>query len=236
MTSRLPPSPALSQPALLAAGFAMLAMISGACVWLVARTRADAALVMRTLDVKEELSNLQGLIWRAESDQRAFLLTGDRGYRDAFRADAEAVKRLLEQGKAVLLGGARQPGHAQRVADLNAAVVAELADLEAAVVRRQLGGAGASLPLPSDTLAQSRSDEIRKIIARLVRQEQRLLAREIGASRRTGQLLLLANFGGTFLIIALAAASIAMVRRSTEGLRAAHKALEETNASLETTV
>src|SRR5262245_1675505 len=236
MTSRLPPSPALGQPALLAAGFAILAMISGACVWLVARTRADAALVTRTLDVKEELSSLQGLIWRTESDQRAFLLTGAQGYRDALRADAEAARRLLERGKAVLLGGASQPGHAQRAADLSAAVLAELADLEAAVVRHEHGGAGTSLPLPGDALAQSRSDEIRKIIARFVRQEQRLLAREIGASRRTGQLLLLANFGGTFLIIVLAAASIAMVRRSTEGLRAAHSALEETNASLETTV
>ena len=92
MTLRLSPFSTLSQPALLAAGFAILVMISGTCVWLVGQTRADAALVMRTLDVKEKLSNLQGLVWRTEGDLRAFLLTGAESYRDAFRADAKEVK------------------------------------------------------------------------------------------------------------------------------------------------
>jgi signal transduction histidine kinase len=226
----------LSQPALLAAGFAILVMISGTGVWLVAQTRADARQVMRSLDVKEKLSNLQGLVWRAEGDQRAFLLTGVQSYREAFRADVEAVKRALDQSKAALSGASGQPGRAELSADLNAAVAAELSGLEDAVARRERDGAGTSSPLPSGALAQSRSEEIRALIAKFVRQEQQLLTGEIGASQRAGQLLLLANFGGTFLIITLAAMSVTMVRRSTAGLRAAHKALEETNASLETTV
>jgi hypothetical protein len=69
MSLRFPPSLTLSQPALLAAGFAILVMISGTGVWLVAQTRADARQVMRSLDVKEKLSNLQGLVWRAEGDR-----------------------------------------------------------------------------------------------------------------------------------------------------------------------
>jgi signal transduction histidine kinase len=236
MSFRFPPSSILSQPTLLAAGFAILVMISGTGVWLVAQTRADARQVMRTLDVKEKLSNLQGLVWRTEGDQRAFLLTGAQSYRDAFRADVEAVKSALTRSKAALAGATGPPGRAELSADLNAAVAAELAGLEDAVARRDRDGAGTSSLMPSDALAQSRSEEIRALIAKFVRQEQQLLTGEIRASQRAGQLLLLANFGGTFLIIALAATSITMVRRSTEGLRVAHKALEETNASLETTV
>jgi hypothetical protein len=154
-----------------------------------------------------------------------------QSYREAFRADVAAVKRALDQSKAALVGGTGQPGRAQLSADLNAAVAAELAGLEDAVARRERDGAGTSSPLPSGALAQSRSEEIRALIAQFVRQEKQLLTGEIGASQRAGQLLLLANFGGTFLIITLAAMSVTMVRRSTAGLRAAHKALEETNAS-----
>ena len=235
MTLRLSPFSTLSQPALLAAGFAILVMISGTCVWLVGQTRADAALVMRTLDVKEKLSNLQGLVWRTEGDLRAFLLTGAESYRDAFRADAKEVKALLEQSRSILVRGKDQRGQAQQVDALNATVLAELADLEEVVLRRDRD-APETLPLPGDALAQSRSDEIRNIIAQLVRHEQQLLTTEVEESQMTGQLLLLANFGGTFLIIALAATSISMVRRSTTRLEAAHKALEETNTSLEATV
>jgi signal transduction histidine kinase len=237
MTLRLPPSFAPSQPALLAAGFAILVMISGTGVWLVAQARADASHVMRTLDVKEKLSSLQAQVWRTEGDQRAFLLTGAQSYRDGFRADVEAVRKALRLSRAALAGAAGQPARAKLAADLSAAISAELANLEGAVAVREGGTMSGTFRRPvSDALAQSRSEEIRKIIAGIVRQEQLLLTAEVERSQRAGQLLLLANFGGTFLIIALAATSIVMVRRSTEGLKAAHEALEETNASLEATV
>jgi signal transduction histidine kinase len=237
MTLRFPPPFDLSQPALLAAGFALLALISGTGVWLVAQTRADARHVMRTLDVKEKLSNLQALMWRTQGDQRAFLLTGAQGYRDGFRTDVGAVRSALSLSRAALAGGASQSARAQLAADLGVAIDAELANLEEGVALRESGTVVGAFPPPiGDALAQSRSEEIREIIARIVGQEQLLLTAEIEASQRAGQLLLLANFGGTFLIIALAATSIAMVRRSTEGLKAAHRALEETNASLEATV
>lgn len=255
MALKLAPSSALSQPAVLAAGFVVLVMISGTSLWLVAQTRADSQHVVRTLDVKEKLSDLQGLIWQAESDQRGFLLTGDARYRDAFGTDVEAARAALSEAKAALADTLPQSHQAQFLTDLDRAVAAELVQLESTAARREHSGLGALSSAPSDGVEQALissvardlahaitaeeqpwTDHIRRIIDQLRQQARRQLAAQLDATQMLGNLLLLANFGGTALIIALAAVSVAMVRRSAEGLKAAHKALADTNASLEATV
>jgi signal transduction histidine kinase len=236
MMSRFSPFLAASQPSLLALGFAILVMISGTSVWLVAQARGDSKQVIWTLNAKEKLLNLQGQVWRAESDQRGLLLTGAERYRDAFLADVEAVKNALAEAKAAVSGNAGEESRLPLVAKLDAAVTAELALLEEAVAKRESGELEPSASLGSDALVQSRAEDIRTNIAQLVRHEQQLLSQAIGASQSTAHLLLVASLFGASLIIALAATSVALVRHSTSRLKTAQRALEEANESLEATV
>jgi signal transduction histidine kinase len=224
------------QPFLLALGFAILVMISGISVWLVAQTRSDAEQAMHTLEIKEMLTGLQGLVWRAESNQRSFLLAGDLRHRDAFRDDAEAVGLALSQLRTALVGSADLGHHSSLLGQLNTAISAELSALEDAATQREGGGLDALPAEPGSVLERSRTEEIRTIIEHLIQQEQRLLAQDMRASNETIQLLLVASLFGAVMITVLAAGSIAMVNRSTGRLLAAQKALRETNESLEETV
>lgn len=225
------PSPSqLFQPVLLALGFTLLLLIGATSVWLVAQTDADSARALQTLEVKEKLARLQGLVWRAESNQRSYLLSGDQRYREDARADVEAIDAALLQLESAL---ERTNGETSLVGQLRAATSAELSTLEEAAERREEEGSLEGLP---GLLERSRAEEIRSIIGQLVEQEQRLLAGELATSGRRARQLLVASLCGILLIVLLAAASIIIVRRSTGRMVAAQKALKEANESLEETV
>jgi signal transduction histidine kinase len=227
----IPRAPSLSpsfQPVLLALGFALLVLIGGTSVWLAAQTDANSTRALQTLEVKEKLARLQGLIWRAESN----LLAGDQRYREESQADVEAINAILLQLEDAI-GQANGKAQASLVAQLHGAITAELSMLEQAAERREQEGLLAVVP---SILERSRAEDIRSMIGQLVQQEQRMLAGELGASDRRTQQLLVASLCGVLLIILLATASIVIVRRSTGRLRAAQKELKETNESLEATV
>jgi signal transduction histidine kinase len=226
------PFPARLHPALLLAlGFALLGLIAGTSVWLVAQADADSARAVQTLAIKEKLASLQSLVWRAESNQRSFLLGSDSRYREAFRADARAVDAALTQLEAALAG---QGDQSALLRQLDTAIADELSKLERTAAEGERSGLAKSAL--ASALAESRADEIRTLISQLVQQEQRMLEGELGASRGTARLLLMASLFGALLIILLAVTSIIMLRRSTGRLVAAQRALQETNETLEATV
>ena len=236
MNRSSPPLSAFSQTVLLVSGIAILAMISGTFVWLVARTNSDTQRVIETLAIKVKLSDLQRVLWRTESHQRGYLLSGDGRYLEAFRDDLEVASTALAEAGAAIADSAVAVGDKELADELPAAVAAQLAEFERSVARRQSQGIEGVLPLFSGVLLPSRTDEIRSTISRLIRQEQDLLAMQLLASQSTGRFLLAASLSGALFIIVLAATSIALVRRSTARLRAAQAALEEANESLEATV
>ncbi len=217
---------------LLALGFALLLLIGGTSVWLVAQTDADSARALQTLEVKEKLARLQGLVWRAESNQRSYLLAGDPRYREDVQADAEAIDAALAQLDDALK---QTNGTTQSVlfAELRAAIADELSMLEQAAGRREQEGPLAVIP---ELLERSKAEEIRSMVGQLVQQEQRLLAGELAASSRRARQFLAASLCGILLIFLLAAASIIIVRHSIRRMMAAQKALKEANESLEETV
>jgi signal transduction histidine kinase len=219
------------QPVLLALGFALLVLVGATSIWLVAQADGDSARIVRTLEIKERLGRLQSLIWRAESNQRGFLLTGDDKYREAFRADVDAIEAALPQ-----LQEALGDGKGSLFGQLDAAIAAELGVLEQTAERRERLGLEDLLAAPIGILEESRAEEIRTMIGQLVQQEQGLLVEELATSSRTAHQLLVANLSGVFLILVLAATSIAIVQRSTRRMIAAQEALKEANESLEETV
>jgi signal transduction histidine kinase len=108
--------------------------------------------------------------------------------------------------------------------------------LEQTAERRERLGLEDLLAAPIGILEESRAEEIRTMIGQLVQQEQGLLVEELATSSRTAHQLLVANLSGVFLILVLAATSIAIVQRSTRRMIAAQVALKEANESLEETV
>ncbi|WP_353646057.1 ATP-binding protein [Mesorhizobium sp. WSM2239] len=231
----MPPFPSRLHPALLLTlGFALVVFIAGASVWLVTQADRDSERAVQTFETKEKLARLQSLVWQAESNQRSYLLTGDLRYRQAFRADAQNVDAALTQLEFALAESSGQGDRSALVGQLDAAVAAELSRLEQSAAERERSGRAA--PAPASALAGSRAEEIRELISKLIQQQQQALKGELGASRGTAQLLLIATLISAFLIVVLAATSISMVRRSTGRLIAAQRDLEEANDTLEEAV
>lgn len=221
---------------LLALGFALLVLITGTSVWLVAQADADSDRAVETLVTKEKLARLQGLVWQAESNQKSFMLSDQMPYRQAFHADALAVKGALAEVETAL---AQSNGQAERPAllrQLDAAIADELRGLDSAAADLERGGRYARAEGIADLLTGSRAEDIRRLIGELIQQEQQRLESELGASHRTAQLFLMASLLAALLIAVLAAGSIATVRRSTGRMMVAQKALQEANESLEEAV
>src|SRR5882757_1497283 len=78
---------AIGQILLLAAGFSVLVAISATSVVLVNQAREDYALVVRTVEVDNQISTLLLEIRRAESSARGYLLTSE----PRFLAEHEAA-------------------------------------------------------------------------------------------------------------------------------------------------
>ena len=222
----------LPQPFLLAIGFIALILISVASIGLAANRQFDADRVAQTLAIKAELANLLASFRRAESTQRGYLLTGNPSY---LRSHGEAIVMVMPVFERV-----------RAIAD-HAEQQTTLIQLEP-VLRRKLAQLSESISLydagdKEGALHSFRSGEahiltvtIRTTIEKMDRIEsERLVVRSAEASR-TDLRLLSVELLGIVLLVALAAVSILIVRRSMREREIAMRALEQANVGLESTV
>ncbi|MEW6255098.1 MAG: CHASE3 domain-containing protein [Pseudomonadota bacterium] len=220
----------LSQPVLLACGFAILIAISGVSIWLVNQARKDAGAVAHTLEVENTVAAIQIFVRRAESAQRGFLLTRNADYLDLFDASSNAIGPALEKLRALVSDNAAQVATVDGLIPL---VHRKMSEMQRTVSLGREGQWEAALQVVVTDVGEELMRTITQIADTMKAEEDRLLQLRTASASASAQWLLIVSIVGVVAIITVAGVSVHLSQRTTRALRQAHAALSVINEDLE---
>jgi signal transduction histidine kinase len=223
----------LGQILLLSAGFLVLVAISVASVLLVNKSREDSGWVVHTVEVESQLANLLLEVRRTESATRAYMLSSSPQFLAEQQAAAAgiipAVDHLAELSR-------DNPAQVQNVAKLRAAVITRLAEFGRGVDRVRNNDVAAGIEVLRSSGSGQAAETITAISRNMRAEEDRLFALRTDNADRSQLLASTVTIAGSCLVIALAAISIFLVRRSSRARDEAQAKLRDNNLNLEATV
>jgi len=224
---------AVGQILLLAAGFLVLVAISTASVLLVNKARKDSGLVVHTVEVQNQISNLLLEIRRAESDARGFLLTREP---ELLRDHEAAVATVIPNVDRLIRSISDNPRQADNVKKLKAAVEARLDQFATEMNFVKQNRVDGAVALVLEAAAGNTTGTIRRIADEMQTEEARRFGERTVNADRSQQLAAVVTIAGSGLVIALAGISIFLVRRSASARDEAEALLRDNNLNLESTV
>lgn len=233
MTSEARKRRALWQILLLSAGFLALVIVSVGAVLLVDKARDHSRLVVHTVEVESQLSNLLLEIRRAESATRAYLLTSAPQFLTEYQTAADNVLPAADKLAALT---ADNPVQVENYTRLRRAIEQRLREFARGVDRVKNNDVAASITALRNGTS---TDAVQTIVetSRTIRTEEgRLFAMRTADADRTQVLASAVTIAGSTLVIALAGISIFLVRRSSRARDHAEEQLRDSNLNLETTV
>jgi signal transduction histidine kinase len=183
--------------------------------------------VVHTREVLEALESVAVQAAKAESEQRAFLVTGLEGHLDAYRTHAASLRGMVETVQVLTADNAVQQA---RIPDLRTSV-AQRMDLLAATIEASRHLAGAESPdLRSGVLSMRRLDDLLEVMR--IEENSLLHVREqqVAADNKR---MIGAVLGLVALSIGLMLALRGTARRDLVRIEAAHEALLQANLTLE---
>ncbi len=221
------------QIALLAAGFAVLVAISAISIYLVARARTDASWVLHTVEVENQISLTQLQMRRAESAIRGYLLYEQDIYRSEFEEADKLLGPALERLRQLTIDN---PVQIATLDDFIRMTMLRFDDFRHA---RDLANAGkiddAKIFL-RDSSGREGMNRIRDLASDMREEENRLFNIRTQEADRSQSLAAIVTTAGSGLVIALAAISIFLVRRSARARDDAEQKLRDSNLNLEAAV
>lgn len=233
MTSEARKKRALWQILLLSAGFLVLVIVSISAVLLVNKARDHNRLVVHTVEVESQLSNLLLEIRRAESATRAYLLTSAPQFLTEYQAAAANVLPAADRLGALTTDN---PVQVENYTRLRKAIEQRLSEFARGIDRVRNNDVATSI----NALRNGTStDAVRTIVetsSTIRAEEARLFATRTADADRTQVLASSVTIAGSTLVIALAGISIFLVRRSSRARDQAEENLRDNNLNLETTV
>jgi signal transduction histidine kinase len=218
---------------LLAAGFLVLVAISAASIVLVNKARQDSSRVVHTVEVENQINTLLLEVRRAESAARGFLLTAGPEF---LRNHEAAVQAIIPDAEKLARLTADNPFQVENIRKLRQAVEARLRQFAQEVDFVKQNQPDRAVALVREAAAAGISETIRNLALTMRAEEERLFALRTARADRTQQLASMVTIAGSGLVIALAALSIFLVRRSARARDEAEALLRDSNLNLEATV
>lgn len=223
----------LVQVLLLTAGFLVLVAISAASIIFVDRARDDSSLVVHTVEVENQISAVLLDLRRAESAGRGYLLTSE----PRFLAQHDtALTNILDNLRRLRELTLDNPVQTRNSDALQAAVETRLNEFRETIAfaeRKDQQGGIAQLRAAT---AKDTVHRIAEISNAMRREEDRLFAARTVSADRSQQWASTVTIAGSGLVVALAALSIFLVRRSSRARDDAEAQLRDSNLNLENTV
>jgi signal transduction histidine kinase len=223
----------LLQILLLTAAFLVLVAISAASVLLVNKARDDSAWVIHTIEVENQTNALLLELRRAESSARGYLLTAApvflNDYKDAAAAIPTEVDKLDSLTK-------DNPGQRENISNLRSAIATHLALFEREINAVSHGDLAGATAMVREAGTGSTAEAIQKLADAMLAEENRLFVLRSTNADRTQLLSSIVTITGSGLVVAFAAMSIVLLRRSAQARDAAEAALRDANLNLEATV
>jgi signal transduction histidine kinase len=224
---------AIGQILLLAAGFLVLVAISVASVILVNQARDDNRRVVHTVEVENQINTVLLEIRRAESAARGYLLTSE----PRFLADHDiAVASIVPDADKLIKLTADNPVQAELANKLRSAVGERLAEFAKAIDFVKRNDTAGGVAMLRDPGAGASVRAISEASGAMFAEENRLFALRTEKADRTQVLASSVTIAGSSCVIALAALSIFLVRRSARARDEAEAQLRDNNLNLESTV
>ncbi|HEY3678439.1 MAG TPA: CHASE3 domain-containing protein [Bradyrhizobium sp.] len=224
---------AIGQIVLLSAGFLVLVAISTTSVVLVNQSRKDNGLVVHTVEVENQVNALLLNVRRAESATRGYMLSKGPQYLAEQQAAISGIKPELDHlGRLV----ADNPPQAANAAKLRDAIELRLADFAKGIASTENNELSGATALMRSGQPNKYVQDIAEASQAMRTEEDRLFAERTATADRTQQLASIVTVVGSALVIALAALSIFLVRRSARARDSAEAQLRDNNLHLEATV
>jgi signal transduction histidine kinase len=223
----------MGQILLLAAGFLVLVAICATSVILVDQARQDSGWVVHTVEVENQISTVLLQVRRAESAARGYLLTSEPRFLAEHQATVATILPDVDKLAALTTDNPVQIENAKR---LRAPVERRLQEFARAidfVKRNDIAGGVAML---RETGATESVEQMNSIANAMRAEENELFVLRTATADRTQRLASIVTVVGSGLVVALAAISIFLVRRSAGARDAAEAQLRDNNLNLETTV
>jgi signal transduction histidine kinase len=215
----------LGQVLLLSAGLFVLVAISALSVILVNQSRKDNGWVVHTVEVENQVNTVLLNIRRAESATRAYLLSQAPQFLAEKEAAASLVMPEIDRLGSLTADSPVQSGN-----------VAKLREADRAVDRVKNNDIAASVDNLRKGHETKAAEEIASIAGAMHAEEDRLFQQRTQTADRTQLLASIVTVVGSGLVIALAAVSIFLVRRSLRARDIAEARLRDANLNLEATV
>ncbi|HEY0235616.1 MAG TPA: CHASE3 domain-containing protein [Afipia sp.] len=223
----------LWQIGLLSAGFIVLVAISAISIFLVNRARSDSAWVVHTVEAENQISTAQLEMRRGESAVRGYLLTGQDSYIDEFNSSdrqlGPAMLRLRELT-------ADNPVQQRNVSVIQPLAEQRFDDFRQALALGRSGKTDEAKQLLSNSASSDGLNKIRDIADDMRTEETRLFRLRTQSADQSQALAAIVTTAGSGLVVALAGASLFLVRRSSRARDDAEQQLRENNLNLEAAV
>lgn len=211
----------------------MLVAISTLSVVLVNQSRKDNAWLVHTVEVENQVNTVLLNIQRAESATRAYMLS----QAPQFLAEKqEAASVILPEIDHLADLTRDNPVQAENSARLRKAAEGRLADFERGIDRAKNNNVAASVDVLRRGQSTRAAEEIIQIAELMHTEEHRLFLERTETTDRTQLLASIVTVVGSALVIALAAISVFLVRRSLRARDIAEVRLRDANLNLEATV
>jgi signal transduction histidine kinase len=211
----------------------VLVAISALSVVLVTQSRKDNRWVVHSVEVENQVNALLLDIRRAESATRGYMLSSGPQFLSEQEAAIAAIKPELDRLVALTTDN---PVQASNAAKLRQAIGQRLADFANDVDRAKNHDVGSAADIMRGGPINTAVDAIAQASQAMRIEEDRLFAERTRTADRTQQLASVVTVVGSALVIALAAISIFLVRRSSRARDRAEARLRDNNLNLEATV
>jgi signal transduction histidine kinase len=217
----------LTWPLALACGF--LIFVTGSSVYLVFASRSTGELVNQALRVETRVYIMLNAVRMAESGQRGYLLTGNPEYLDIYRVATQAFEPAIADLKAAIIDPAQQ----RAVSEMEPVVERKFAELAETIRLYQAGNGSDALALVQRGTGRDFMTDISTRSSNILQAEQRIINIRSSNSSSKEEWLLVVNFVGLLLVIALSLISFLFMRRSAEHERIYVSELERSNQELD---
>ena len=233
MTAEAARRRAIGQILLLAAGFLVLVAISATSVILVNQSRKDNGWVVHTVEVENQVNSLLLDVRRAESATRGYMLSKGPQYLEEQRAAIAGIKPQLDHLGALVNDNPAQVANAAKLRD---AIELRLADFAKGIVSADNNDISSAAAIMRSGQPNKAVESIAKASQAMRAEEDHLFIERTATADRTQQLASIVTVVGSSLVIALAAISVFLVRRSARARDSAEARLRDANLNLEATV
>jgi signal transduction histidine kinase len=224
---------AIGQILLLSAGFLVLVAISATSVVLVNQSRKDNGWVVHTVEVENQVNALLLDVRRAESATRGYMLSHGPQYLSEQQSAIAEIKPELDRLAELVVDN---PAQVANAAKLREAIEFRLADFAKGIVSAENNEIEAAAAIMRSGRPNKSVESIAQASQAMRAEEDRLFAERTQTADRTQQLASIVTVAGSALVIALAALSIFLVRRSSRARDSAESQLRDNNLNLEATV